>query len=142
VTERCPIGKFVTFVFALLEPATGRLVYAKAGHKYPLVITAGGQVEQLRRGGLILGIESNADYPSDETALDPGDLIALYSDGVTEARGPNGDEFGERGLTDFLLHRRTLSSAALVTALVDHVRTWCGRLSFHDDFTVVLLRRL
>jgi phosphoserine phosphatase RsbU/P len=142
VAERCPIGKFITFVFALLDPPSGRFAYANAGHNYPLLIRATGEVEQLRVGGLVLGIDSAVDYPLDETSLDHGDMIALYSDGVTEARRSTGEEFGERGLTDFLVERRTLPSAALVTALVDHVRDWCRQPSFHDDFTVVLLRRL
>jgi phosphoserine phosphatase RsbU/P len=142
VAERCPMGKFITFVFALLDPATGRFGYANAGHNYPLLIRADGQFERLRRGGLVLGIDATLDYECEETALEPGDLIALYSDGVTEARRPTGEEFSESGLIDFLVERRTEACAAVVTELVDHVRRWCCGPSFHDDFTVVLLRRL
>jgi sigma-B regulation protein RsbU (phosphoserine phosphatase) len=91
VAERCPMGKFITFVFALLHPATGRFAYANAGHNYPLLIRAGGQFERLRRGGLVLGIDGSLDYECEETALQRGDMIALYSDGVTEARRPAGE---------------------------------------------------
>jgi phosphoserine phosphatase RsbU/P len=142
VTERCPLGKFITMVFGLLDPATGRFAYANAGHNYPLLIRADGQVEQLRRGGLVLGLNSAVEYPLDECALHPGDLIALYSDGLTEARRPSGDEFGERGLSDFLLERRTSSCSSMVKGLVDHVRAWTGQPLFQDDFTVVLLRKV
>lgn len=142
VSERCPMGKFITFVFALLDPATGRFAYANAGHNYPLLIRANREVEQLRRGGLVLGIDGAIEYTCEETALEPGDMIALYSDGVTEAHCPSGDEFGERGLTEFLIERQSLGCGALVAALAEHVRDWCRQPSFYDDFTVVLLRRL
>ena len=142
VAERCPSGKFITFFFALLDPQTGLLAYSNAGHNYPLVIRSNGEVEQLRQGGLVLGIDPLREYGGEEIVLEPGDMLALYSDGVTEARQPSGEEFGERGLTDFLVERRVEQCSELVSGLVQHVREWCGRPSLHDDFTVVLLRRL
>lgn len=142
VAERCPSGKFITFFFALLDPQSGLVRYSNAGHNYPLLIRASGEVEQLRRGGLVLGIDTSFEYQSEETALAHGDMIAMYSDGVTEARRPSGEEFGEQGLTEFLVARRAAPCSDLVNTLVQHVREWCGSPSFHDDFTVVLLRRL
>jgi phosphoserine phosphatase RsbU/P len=142
VAERCPPGRFITFFYALLDPSTGKLEYSNAGHNYPILIRANGDVEQLRCGALILGIQPALEYELSETGLEPGDTLALYSDGVTEARRSSGEEFGELGLTNFLASRRAEPCTALVNALAQHVREWCDQPSFHDDFTVVLLRRL
>jgi phosphoserine phosphatase RsbU/P len=142
LAERCPAGRFITLVYALLDPQSGAVAYSNAGHNYPILVRANGDVEQLRRGALVLGIQPEVAYELSEIALEPGDMLALYSDGVTEARRATGEEFGERGLTEFLTDRRAHPCAELVNALAQHVRQWCGQPSFHDDFTVVLLRRL
>lgn len=141
LAENCPLGKFITFFYAVVDCETGKVSYSNAGHNYPILIRADGQVEQLRRGNLILGIDPSVEYDFSEISLSPGDLLALYSDGVTEARRSNGEEFGERGLTEFLSARRAQPCGELVKALVQHVREWSGEPSFHDDFTVVLARR-
>ncbi|MBV9611846.1 MAG: SpoIIE family protein phosphatase, partial [Acidobacteriaceae bacterium] len=73
--------------------------------------------------------------------LEAGDLLALYSDGVTEACSVTGEEFGERGLATFLSEHRSRPCAEIVNTLADHVRSWCGNSSFADDFTIVLVRR-
>jgi phosphoserine phosphatase RsbU/P len=141
LAERCPAGKFITFFYALLDPASGALNFSNAGHNYPLLIRANGTVEQLAGGGMVLGLFPSIRYEARETALDPGDMLALYSDGVTEACSPSGEEFGEEGLAKFLLERRSESSAHLVAGLVDYLRDWHGSNSFTDDFTIVLVKR-
>jgi phosphoserine phosphatase RsbU/P len=142
VSERCPPGNFVTFFYGLLDCHSGTVAYSNAGHNYPILIRAGGAVEHLRQGNLILGIDASVQYELNETELEAGDLLALYSDGVTEARRTTGEEFGDQGLIAFLTARRADPCAQVVKALVEHVRQWCGEPSFHDDFTVVLVRRL
>lgn len=142
IAERCPLGKFITFFYALLDCETGKVSYSNAGHNYPILIRADGNVEQLCRGDLILGIDPSVEYGVDETSLSRGDLLALYSDGVTEARRRTGEEFGEQGLIEFLSARRAQPCEELVKTLVQHVREWSGEPSFHDDFTVVLARRI
>ncbi len=141
LAERCPAGKFITFFYALLDPATGGLTYSNAGHNYPLLLRADGRVEKLSGGGMVLGLFSTLRYELRETKLEPGDMLALYSDGVTEATSPLGDEFGEEGLAEFLQSRRTESCSYLVAGLIDYLRNWHGSSSFNDDFTIVLVRR-
>ena len=118
------------------------LSYSNAGHNYPLLIRADGRVEQLSQSGMVLGISPSTQYELLETKLEPGDMLALFSDGVTEACTQEGTEFGDAGLSEFLLARRSQPCSATVAALVTHVRGWAGGTSFADDFTVVLLRRL
>lgn len=140
ISERCPPGKFITFFFGLLD-RNGVLEYSNAGHNYPLMLRANGQVEELRGNGLVMGLFADVLYPLKSVRLEPGDLLALFSDGVTEAEDANGVEFGEDGLSAFLREHRKLSCQALVERLVNHVRAWRGITSFTDDFTVLLVKR-
>ncbi len=139
--ERCPAGRFVTFFYALLDPDTGLLKYTNAGHNYPLLLRADGSVEKLAGGGTVLGLFPTSHYELRETYLGPGDMLALYSDGVTEACSPSGEEFGEDGLASFLWQRKSESCRELVSGLVDYLRNWHGSSSFTDDFTIVLVKR-
>ncbi len=139
---RCPVGKFVTFFYGLLDPVSGELSYSNAGHNYPLLLRANGKVEQLSESGTVLGIFPSTEYERIENKLESGDMLALFSDGVTEACTVEGTEFGEAGLAEFLQSRTSQPCATTVQDLVTHVRGWGGGSAFADDFTVVLLRRL
>lgn len=141
LAPRCPVGKFITFFYALLDPPTGGLSYSNAGHNYPLLVRSNGKVEQLPESGMVLGIFPSSQYKQMATHLDPGDLLVLYSDGVTEAHTVDGDEFGEEGLAKFLERRTAQPCAKTAQDLVDHVRGWGGGAPFADDFTVLLVRR-
>jgi sigma-B regulation protein RsbU (phosphoserine phosphatase) len=99
-------------------------------------------VERLKGNGLVLGLFAPVEYEVRKTVLASGELLALYSDGVTEASNGDGKEFGEDGLADFLVPRKDLSCEEIVNQLVDHMRKWRGNTSFADDFTIVLVRRL
>jgi serine phosphatase RsbU (regulator of sigma subunit) len=142
LAERAPVGKFVTFFYAVLDPTTGILEYTNAGHNYPLLLRRDGSVEELSGGGMVLGLFPMVHYDCRQTKLEAGDMLALYSDGVTEACSPSGEEFGEGGLQSFLASRKQERCSGLVKTLVEHVRNWHGTNGFTDDFTVVLLRRL
>ncbi len=141
LAERCPAGKFITFFYGLLDTATGILQFSNAGHNYPLLVRADARIEELSGSGLVMGIFPSVTYELQQTKLDRGDMLALFSDGVTEACTADGEEFGDRGLAKFLLARKSESCAEIVEALVDHVRGWCGNASFADDFTIVLVKR-
>src|SRR5205085_6632808 len=78
---RCPVGRFITFFYGLLDGATGRLNYSNAGHNYPLILRANGKVEQLSESGMVLGIFPSTQYEQMETKLESGDMLALFSDG-------------------------------------------------------------
>jgi serine phosphatase RsbU (regulator of sigma subunit)/pSer/pThr/pTyr-binding forkhead associated (FHA) protein len=141
LTERCPLGKFITFFYALLDPATGALEYSNAGHNYPLILRRDGSVETLTGNGLVMGLFSAVHYEVKKTRLCPGDMLVLYSDGVTEATDSSDVEFGETGLAEFLAARKAIRCEDVVNQLVEHLRKWGGTASFADDFTVVLVRR-
>lgn len=141
LAERALLGKFITFFYGLLDPATGHLQYSNAGHNPPLLVRANGQIEELRGSGLVMGLLPSSSYELYEATLEPGDLLALFSDGVTEASNADGEEFGEQGLAKFLLDHRSQGCTHMIRSLSDHVRNWSGTAVFADDFTIVLVRR-
>ncbi len=142
LARRFPAGKFITLVYGLLDLETGRISYCNAGHNYPLIIRSDGTVEELRGTDMVVGIKTGAAYRLQEGYLRPGDTLALYSDGVTEARNVAEEEFGEEGLSRFLVQSRFRSCEETITALGEHVREWSGAPHFQDDFTVLLVKRL
>jgi sigma-B regulation protein RsbU (phosphoserine phosphatase) len=141
LTERCPLGKFITFFYALLDPASGVLEYSNAGHNYPLILRTDGSVETLTGNGLVMGLFAAVHYEVKKTKLAPGDMLVLYSDGVTEAADRADVEFGEKGLAEFLAARKSIRCEDIVNQLVEYMRKWRGASSFADDFTIVLVRR-
>ena len=142
-SERCPPGRFITFFYALLDPTNGFLQYSIAGHNYPILLRANGKAEKLSGGGTVLGLFPDARFELKQTKLEPGDMLALYSDGVTEAiSAGTGEELGEDRLADFLRAHRSKRSAELVTSLTEYVRRWNGGNAFTDDFTLLLVKRL
>jgi serine phosphatase RsbU (regulator of sigma subunit) len=140
ISERCPPGKFITFFFGLLN-SDGTFEYANAGHNYPLVLRANGQVEQLLGNGMIMGLFPSVFYPLNAMRLEPGDLLVLYSDGVTEASDERDMEFGEDGLAEFLRRFGHFGCQDLVQKLVQCVAHYHGSPSFADDFTVLFVKR-
>ena len=139
---KCPANRFVTFFYALLEPASGDLLYSNAGHNPPLLIRADGNVEHLDAGGPPVALLNGCKYEQARTVLNPGDSLILFSDGLTEACSPESeDEFGEQRLAEYIEANRELTAAELAEGLIECVRDWTGGNPFADDVTVVIARR-
>ena len=133
--------KFVSLVLAELEIG-GTVLYANAGHPAPILVRAGGAVEMLETRGMILGPRPTARYPIDLVRLEPGDLLALYSDGITEAPAADtGEEFGTGRLVRQLVRHRTESVEAILDGVFDTVTSFSGMTPPADDQTVVLIKR-
>lgn len=145
IARRCPMGRFVTGFYGVLNPETGELQYANAGHNYPIVLRASGKIDLVRGADLVMGLFSDVSYQPHSLQLEHGDLLVLYSDGVTEASSmagsQAGSQFGEQGLTSFLAANASDPCQQILAKLVAHVRNWSGASVFADDFTVVLVRR-
>jgi sigma-B regulation protein RsbU (phosphoserine phosphatase) len=143
LAARCPLGKFITFFYAVLDPATGWLSYANAGHNYPVLVRAKGGVEMLTGNGMVLGIMGSSKYEAHSVQLEVGDTLCLYSDGVTEVRSRDGEhEYGEERLAQYLADRQRQPLEEAISQLAQHLREWSGQPSFADDFTMVLVRRV
>ena len=140
--RRTPDNRFATILLAVVDPPTGRLRYANAGHNPGLLIRQAGEVELLGATGLPLGLIPDADYTSRETSLDPGDVLVLYSDGYTEAEGPDDEEFGIDRLTAACASRREDPLNMIAKGIESELETFAAGRSFRDDRTLVMLRRV
>ena len=132
-----PAKMFVTCLYALLDPATGHLRYANAGHDVPYRRTADGVVE-LRATGMPLGLMPGMQYEEKETTLAPGESILFYSDGLVEAHSPTGDMFGFPYLRELMADHP--GGATLVGYLLDQLADFTGAgWEQEDDVTLVTL---
>jgi len=142
VAKRCPSGRFVTFFYGLLDPMTGKLQYANAGHNHPLLARADGSIMSLIGHGMVMGIIDTLQYETVETQLLPGDILVLFSDGVTEARASDEEEqFGDQRLAGFLAAKRDLPANKIIEELAAYIRQWSRQPVFADDFTCVIVKR-
>jgi sigma-B regulation protein RsbU (phosphoserine phosphatase) len=131
-------GRFVTMVYLWLDAARGVITYANAGHNPPFLVRSGGQVETLQSSGTVLGVFPDAEYIGAQLALQSGDRIVLYTDGITEARNGSDEEFGEQRLSAALVRSRHLDAAALHAALMQEV-TQFATGGFQDDATLLVV---
>jgi serine phosphatase RsbU (regulator of sigma subunit) len=141
VCQNVPSSKYVTFFLAVLEPATGRLGFVNAGHNPPLLVRADGSLQKLEDGGLVLGLFENIVYADGAVRMEPGDTLVIYSDGVTETWDPQGEEFGEEKLAEFVTRCRSLGAAALQEAVLREIERFEEGARATDDRTLVVLKR-
>ena len=140
--ENCPSNRFITFFFGIVDPVKGDLSYANAGHNPPFVVRTSGEVEVLRGGGPVLGILPAAPYAQEKARLAPGDLLVIYSDGVTEATNTAEEEYGEERLADLLRSRRAEPAAAIVDAVTESLQQFTSGAPQADDITLVVAKRV
>jgi sigma-B regulation protein RsbU (phosphoserine phosphatase) len=135
------VNRYVTAFFASLDTETGRLTYVNAGHCYPLLVRAGGGVERLVDGGPVIGILPEVEVSLGETRVDKGDRLVLYTDGLSETRNAEGDEFEETGILELLERTGTAPSREVVARLVAGVRVFAAEAGLTDDLTLVVVQR-
>jgi sigma-B regulation protein RsbU (phosphoserine phosphatase) len=131
-------GRFVTFCYARIDVSGRRIVYANAGHNPPLLVRADGSVERLGVGGMVLGIFPDNAYDQSEVSLGPGDRLLFYTDGITEARSPAGDEYEETRLVSAALAARRTGVEAIKDAILADVNAFTGG-HFDDDATLIVV---
>jgi len=135
---------FVTVFYAVLDPRTGTLTYCNAGHNPPLVLSAGdpGPVRKLRRTGIPLGIFEGETWEQGAVRLAPGDVLLLYTDGVTDAENGDGEFFGEERLLEVAkTNCRDNSAQGLQDAVLAAVHGYVGDAPQFDDITLMVVSR-
>jgi sigma-B regulation protein RsbU (phosphoserine phosphatase) len=140
--QNCPSNRFITFFFCVLDPTTGELAYCNAGHNPPVIMRANGTAEYLDGGGPVLGILSIARYSEYRAKLECGDVLAIYSDGVTEASNAKEEEFGDACFTEVLKSNREKSAAEIVAAVNLELTNFTAGSPPADDITLIVARRL
>jgi sigma-B regulation protein RsbU (phosphoserine phosphatase) len=138
--------RFATFFYAEWHPIGHALRYVNAGHQPPVLVTsarvAGALTDangRLDCGGMPLGVFPDAEFQTGETILAPGDLLVLYSDGVTEAASEMGEEFGEKRLKQVIASSKEKPLPEIQATILDAVRKWSGQEQ-EDDMTLLLVR--
>ena len=125
----------------MFDAATGDLTYVNAGHMPPLLMREDGSWERLTEGGIALGMFDHSMYTTGRVTIQPDEVLAIYSDGITEAENPAGQPFDEAGLEATLIAHRHESLAALGAAVVRSVEVYTADTRLADDLTILLLRR-
>ena len=138
VYQNTDSDRFITFFYAQLEGPTRRLAYVNAGHNAPFVVRSDGSHERLREGGPVLGVFDKRHYEMGSAQLSPGDRVILFTDGVTEACSPEGEEFGEGRLLRLLRDHRALSAGELQAKILAVVAEFSGG-RWQDDATLLVL---
>lgn len=139
VVRSSTAGKFVTFFYALVDHANGRIHYVNAGHNYPRLRRADGTLEPLVAGGLPLGMIEAAPYESAEVAFGAGDSLMMFSDGLSEAIDSFQNEYGEDRLEDVWRACPAEPPAASIERLMGDVIAFRGAAAQNDDMTLVVV---
>ncbi|MCE5308284.1 MAG: SpoIIE family protein phosphatase [Acidobacteriales bacterium] len=142
VTKNSPENRFITFFFCLLNPSTGELQYCNAGHNQPFIVRGDRTVARLEVGGLPLGLFPHAEYEQKSATIHEGDVLVLFSDGVSEAPRPDDDEeFGEDRLAGIVQENSGAPVSEVISSVIRAVAEWTRGAPPADDITLVVARR-
>jgi sigma-B regulation protein RsbU (phosphoserine phosphatase) len=133
-------NRFATLFLSIYEDRTRTLHYTNAGHNAPVLVRADGAVERLTTGGMMVGAFDWAVYEEASATLRAGDLLLIFSDGISEAESEAGEEYGEERLVKFAIEHRALSADELRNAIFEEIDTWSGTRERGDDQTLVILK--
>lgn len=133
--------RFATFFLGVLDPVSGHGTYVNAGHNPPYLVKADGSVAECSPTGLPVGMMEDSSYRTGEFQLDQGDLLALFSDGITETQRLDDEEYGEESFKKFLLEERASDLQVLFEKLQTELADFRGEAEIGDDITLVTLRR-
>lgn len=141
LAENTPANRFVTLFIGELDPAVGQFRFINAGHNPPLLGRADGTVEQLDSGGLPLGIMPFSEYEAGTVSLGTGDVLVIYSDGVSEANNLAEEEFGLERLTEVIKANVARSASAIRDKVESALSAFTGTAAPNDDITLVIVKR-
>jgi serine phosphatase RsbU (regulator of sigma subunit) len=133
-------SRFATVFLGVLTPG-GQLTYSNAGHNPPLLVTSGA-VQRLETGGMLLGLFAQAQYEEQAVQLEPGDLLVVFSDGVSEALNEAGEEFGEDRIREITCTVRSQPVETVLQSLLAAVQTFTKGMAQNDDVTAMVVRYL
>jgi sigma-B regulation protein RsbU (phosphoserine phosphatase) len=135
--ENLATGKFVTFLYGVLNNETRTFDYCNAGNVYPILVSQG-TARSMEAGAAVLGVFPEWKYENAAIALQSGDRLLLVTDGITEAYGPDEKEFGEEKLALAALEASKRTAAEMSRQLLEEVSAFCGA-HFHDDATLLVI---
>jgi len=131
---------FITMVYGIIDPEKRVFEYTNAGHVYPLVFDSSNKVQQLRKGGYFLGIMENAEYESQSISLHPGQIIVLYSDGVTDTMNQSGELFGIERLKKVVRSHLNCTAQEIRDSIHEACQAFRKEEEQFDDFTAIIIK--
>jgi serine phosphatase RsbU (regulator of sigma subunit) len=140
IVQETRIDMFVTAFYGILEPETGRLIYCNAGH-YPPYLLHADALETIGRAALPLGILEDTSWEQDTAQLAPGDTLVLYTDGVIDARAPDGTQFGQERLLEMIKVCRGCEANDMQQAMLSTIHTFVDSAPRFDDLTLLIVAR-
>ncbi len=133
-------NQFISFIFLQATPKSGKISFVNAGHLPPIVVGRNG-LKELGKGGLALGLSHKTNYKEESVTLHSGDLLVVYTDGVTEARNPEGEFYGDTRFLQLLSTPPAPSASSLGQAIVHDVEKFAQNAGRNDDLTLMILKR-
>jgi len=140
VFENTPSDMFITFFMICIDPVKKHMRYVNAGHNPPFLVENDSHERMLTKGGLLFGVVEDAQYEEGEFSLQSGDMILMYTDGVSEAMDSNDEEFGEKQIAHIVARNRELPLDELLALIEKEVSIFHGSSSYADDFTLLAAR--
>jgi sigma-B regulation protein RsbU (phosphoserine phosphatase) len=131
-------ARFLTAFYGILHK-DGSLIFTNAGHNPPILVTRHG-IQRLEAGGVVLGLFEAATFDQEKVMLEKGDILLLFSDGVTEAMNEANEEFGDDHLVERMRHRHDQNPRTVLEELITEVKKFCGDAVQSDDVTMMVVR--
>lgn len=141
IHDNTPANRYITFFYSELDHHTHQLNYVNAGHNAPMLVRANGNVERLEVGGFPVGIMPFGTYDEASVQLNCGDILVIYSDGVTESVNEEDDEFGEERLIEVVQKNMSRTAAGLRDRIDEALTRFVGKAKTVDDLTLVIVKR-
>jgi serine phosphatase RsbU (regulator of sigma subunit) len=135
-------NRFISFFIGCLHPETGELQYCNAGHNPPVLLRKNGEEDRLKKGGPVLGILPDGEFSVGAAKLERGDILVLYSDGVTEAENQTEEEFGESRLISSIRKHTEKISHEIIEGVEEDIEKFSSGMPQMDDITLVVVKRL
>ncbi|MCP4725096.1 MAG: SpoIIE family protein phosphatase [bacterium] len=136
------MNRFATFFYCILSPDECEICFTNAGHDPPLLMKKDGSVSMLKAGGPVIGFVDPVEYLQDTMYLEPGEMIVIYTDGVTEAWNSDEVEFGEERFQDLLKEIKDLPSKDIINRVVEEVKIHSDGYPQSDDITMIVIKKL
>ena len=141
IYENSPPNKYLTLFYGELNPDTGALRYSNGGHNTPMLMRPSGEIVKLDKGGLPIGLMQDATYEEETVNFRPGDVLVIYSDGITESVNGQDDEFGETRLIEVVRNNLNRSVSGIRDRIDEALSRFVGTTAPVDDMTLMIIKR-
>ncbi|MEN3331050.1 MAG: phosphoserine phosphatase RsbU/P [Blastocatellia bacterium] len=141
IFENSPSNKFLTLFYGTINPQTGELKYSNGGHNPPMLMRTTGEVLLLDKGGLPIGMMKGMPYQEASVSFNLGDVLVIYSDGITESVNEKDEEFQEERLIEVVRHNLNRSASGIRDRIDEALSRFVGTMAPVDDMTLMIIKR-